>query len=354
MNIDKLNRYIEKGISEKVFPGCGVGISKGNNVFSNVYGYTSSEKREPVTKKTLFDLASLSKPLATTLACLVLIKEGKIKYEATLESMLGCAVPDDKKNITLAQLLSHSSGFIAHHDFYKILAGYPLEKRKDVLLSDILQRPLSYQPGSQTLYSDVGFIILFFIIEFQAKMNLESFVQDYIFTPMDIHDVCYNPKGKGYTQFAATEDCPWRKKVISGEVHDLNTWILGGVSGQAGLFGSIDSVLSLVLYIKNMLQGKNKHPYIDRVLLQEAVMKRGGGESSCWGFGFDTPTQPGSSAGRFISAKSCGHLGFTGTSFWIDIEKDSVVVLLTNRINPTVENIKIKDFRPLFHDIVFG
>ncbi|MDA3971623.1 MAG: serine hydrolase [Desulfobulbaceae bacterium] len=352
MNVSKIHRCIEDGLRDTVFPGCAVGICTGNSLFSHVYGYTSDEKKEKITKNTLFDLASLTKPLATTLACLMLIKEGKINYNTTLESLLGCSVPDDKKNINLAQLLSHSSGFAAHYDFYKNLEKYPLEKRKNILLKDILHRPLSYLPGSKTLYSDVGFILLFFMLEFQTKVSFETFVHDYIVEPMHIQDVCYNPKEKGYSNFASTENCPWRNKVMAGEVHDQNTWILGGVSGQAGLFGTIDSVLAMVVYIKDVFQGRKNHPYIDRELLQEAFLKRGGPESS-WGLGFDTPSQPGSSAGRYISTQSCGHLGFTGTSFWIDFDRDIAVVLLTNRINPTVDNMKLRDFRPLFHDIVF-
>ncbi len=109
-----------------------------------------------------------------------------------------------------------------------------------------------------------------------------------------------------------------------------------------------------MVYIKDIVQGKKNHPFIDRALLQEAVTRRLLPELTSWGLGFDTPSQPGSSAGQFISNESCGHLGFTGTSFWIDFEQDIAVVLLTNRINPTINNLKIRDFRPLFHDLVFG
>ncbi len=354
MDIAQIKNSVEQALQDNVFSGCGVGISNKGDNYSFVRGCISHAKNDFITPNTLFDLASLSKPLATTLACLALIKEGKINFEMKLESLLGCSVPDDKKDITLSQLLSHSSGLAAYHPFYKMIEEYPLEKRKDILLKDILQRPLMVEPGTKAIYSDLGFILLSFIIEFQAKVNLDSFVHDRIFAPINIKDICYNPKDKGYTHFAATENCAWRKKEISGVVHDQNTYVLNGVSGQAGLFGSVDSVLSLVVFIKDLVAGKKNHPYLDRELLQEAVTRRGLPKSTCWGLGFDTPSQPGSSAGRFISEKSCGHLGFTGTSFWIDFEKDIAVVLLTNRINPTVDNIKIQEFRPVFHDLVFG
>lgn len=354
MDIDKLKRCIQKGLKDDVFPGYAVGISHGD--FKNVFvgGYTSHKKQKKITNKTLFDLASLSKPLATTLACLVLIKEGVISYDMTLESLLDCAIPDDKKNINLSQLLSHSAGFIGHQDFYKNLEKYPLEQRKDILLQDILHLPLSYSPGSISLYSDIGFILLFFIVEFKTKINLEKFVEKRVFAPFGVKDICYKPKLKGYNSFAATEDCGWRKKEICGEVHDQNTSILSGVCGQAGLFSTIDSVLDLVTCLKDLVNGKIAHPYLDRKLLKEAVTRRLLPKGTCWGFGFDTPSQPGSSAGRFISEDSCGHLGFTGTSFWLDFKRDIAVVLLTNRINPSVDNLKIRDFRPEFHDIVFA
>ncbi len=353
MDIDKIKKSVEKALKSNVFPGCGVAIYNKGEIYSFVRGYTSYEKKEYIEEDTLFDLASLSKPLATTLASLALIKEGKINYKMTLASLLGCRIPADKKDINLAQLLSHSAGFVAHGEFYKKLIELPLDERKNKLLQYILQAPLSAKPGTKVIYSDLGFVLLFLIIEFQAQECLETFVYNRIFTPMNIKNVCYRPKEKGYTRFAATEQCLWRKKEIVGEVHDQNTWILDGVSGQAGLFGDLDSVFSLVLYIKDMVQGKKDHPYINRGLLQEAVIRRNIPQGNYWGLGFDTPSQPGSSAGKFISEKSCGHLGFTGTSFWIEFDQDISVVLLTNRINPTVDNIKIRDFRPLFHDLVF-
>ena len=353
MDLNKIKNCIKIALHDHVFSGCGVGILSKGQKNSFVSGYLSYKKIKKINYNTLFDLASLSKPLATTLACLVLFKEGKFNYTTTLESLLGCSVPEDKKNITLSQLLSHSAGFIDHCKFYKKLEKYPLELRKNILLKDILQMDLVYQPGSNSVYSDLGFILLFLIIEYQSKKNMESFVYNRVFAPMNIQDICYNPKQNGYTDFASTENCKWRKRELDGDVHDQNTYILNGVSGQAGLFGSIDSVLSLVIGIKDIVQGKTKHPYIDKTLLKDAITRRKLPKTTCWGLGFDTPSQPGSSAGQFISKKSCGHLGFTGTSFWIDFEKDIVAVLLTNRINPSIDNLKIRDFRPVFHDLIF-
>jgi CubicO group peptidase (beta-lactamase class C family) len=354
MDLQKIKNYVKTGLQNQVFPGCGIGIFNKGQKYSFVDGYVSHKKNKKINQNTLFDLASLSKPLATALACFVLIKDGKFNLETTLELLLGCSVPDDKKNITLSQVLSHSAGFTDHCKFYKKLEKQPSYLRKNILLQDILQMPLSNPPGTKVIYSDIGFILLFLIIEHQSEESLDNFVYNRVFAPMDIQDICYVPKQKGYTDFASTENCMWRKKELNGDVHDQNTYILDGVSGQSGLFGSVDSVLSLVVFIKDIIQNKKTHPYLDTSLLKDAVTRRVLPRSTCWGLGFDTPSQPGSSAGQFISENSCGHLGFTGTSFWIDFDRDIVAVLLTNRINPTVDNLKIRDFRPLFHDLVFG
>ena len=354
MDLEQLQYCLNKALDDDVFPGYAVGIDDGKKNYILTGGYTSYLKNKAIQSDTLFDLASLSKPLATTLACLVLIKEGVIHLDMPLEKLLGCGVPRDKKNITLAYLMSHSAGVIAHHNFYEKLALYPSSQRAAKLLKDILAYPLLTRPGSTALYSDVGFIILFFIIEYQTKMKFEKYIQTRIFDPFDIKDIIYNPSLKGYENFAATEHCPWRKKEICGEVHDQNTSVLGGVCGQAGLFGTIPSVLRFVTLLRDIIKGRREHPYIDQKLLQQAVTRRIHLKKNCWGLGFDTPSQPGSSAGRYISKESCGHLGFTGTSFWLDLNRDIVVVLLTNRINPSVDNLKIRAFRPLFHDLVFA
>ncbi len=153
--------------------------------------------------------------------------------------------------------------------------------------------------------------------------------------------------------YAATENCPWRKKVLRGEVHDENTFAVGGVSGQAGLFGSAAEIFQLLRALKRAYDHPEiPHPFDGRLIrLFWERQKQPAGTTRA--LGFDTPSEIGSSAGRFFSPKSVGHLGFTGTSFWLDLERDLTVILLTNRIHPTRTNEKIKAFRPKLHDLVF-
>ena len=153
--------------------------------------------------------------------------------------------------------------------------------------------------------------------------------------------------------YAATEDCPWRKKILRGEVHDDNAYAVGGVSGQAGLFGTASEIYRILRALKKAYDRPDSHNFFDGALVRLFWEKQKMPQGTTRALGFDTPSEKESSAGRFFSSKSVGHLGFTGTSFWLDLEKDLLVVLLTNRIHPTRANEKIKSFRPLIHDLVF-
>ena len=308
-------------------------------------------------KAAFFDLASLSKPLATTLAVLCLMKEKKISMDQPLSSLIQRKT--DKK-ITLQDLLGHASGLPAHREYYKELVSYPHAARKDIVTEWILKEELQFKTGSRTLYSDLGYILLGRIVEIHSRQSLDRFVADKVMKPLGLENTLFyiplndtnNRERTPDKLFVATEQCSWRHKVLCGEVHDDNCHALGGVGGHAGLFGNIQSVLKLTTFILDMCLGDAVHPNIDNDDLRRCLtrQKKGGGNS--WGLGFDTPSEKGSSGGRYLSATSAGHLGFTGTSFWIDKEKKLVMVLLTNRVHPKRDNEGIKDFRPLFHDKV--
>jgi CubicO group peptidase (beta-lactamase class C family) len=285
------------------------------------------------------------------------VKEKIISLDEPLSSLLQ---EKTDKEITLQYLLGHASGLPAHREYYKELVRYPRAARKDIMTEWILKEELQFKPGSQTLYSDLGFILLGRIVEIQSRQSLDSFVADKVMKPLGLENkIFYIPLNDKRSQdltkdrvFAATEKCPWRHKVLCGEVHDDNCHALGGVAGHAGLFGDIQSVLRLTTFILDMWLGDAVHPNINNEDLHRCMARQKIGGSNTWGLGFDTPSEKGSSGGRFLSAASVGHLGFTGTSFWIDKEKNLVIVLLTNRVHPKRDNEGIKGFRPLFHDTV--
>lgn len=350
----KISVLIHEAMDQRVFSGCSLAIGQGKKSLVKNFGFIGWDDEQPVGDDTFFDLASLTKPLATTLVVLALIGQKKIKLDDRLGKLLEEHVPVDKEEITLFHLLNHCSGLAGHNHFYKILEKISSPQRKGELLRLILTEPLACEPGTQNIYSDLGFILLGLIVERKAGMGLEDAVARYIYTPLGLADkLLFNPCEKGIENFAATEECPWRKRLLKGEVDDLNTWVIGGVSGQAGLFGRGRDVFDMVQELTEIASGGEKHPYLPQGILVKAMSRQSEIKTGSWGLGFDTPSKGGSSAGQFISRRSCGHLGFTGTSFWHDFDKDISVVLLTNRIHPSATNDKIKIFRPLFHDLVF-
>ncbi len=356
----RLHNLFKEAIAKNVFPGAEVGITIGRplerRIFMSHYGNrTLFPSPLPLNINTCFDLASLTKPFATTLSILCLIKQNKIRIDEKLESIFP-DIPSDKKGITIKQLLDHSAGFPDYREYFKEVAKKEKNKRKKLLKRLIFQEELHEKPGKKQVYSDIGFILLGFIIELLSGKEIDTFFKESIVKPLGLEKGIFYQRNKNIGKeqealFAATELCPWRKRIIVGQVHDENTYAIEGVSGQAGLFGDIESVLLFTTEILDQWQGRTSHPnYLNtdlHIFLQKEKDQQGTRV-----LGFDTPDTEGSSAGRYFSKKSVGHLGFTGTSFWIDPERYLIVVLLTNRIHPTRENKKIQDFRPLFHDSI--
>lgn len=355
---EKLSVLFYSALKKDIFPGAAVGVVTGSPAERKKYIMTFGHRAVTPEVKQLdqgvfFDLASLTKPLATTLAVLSLIKEKKIRLDDRLDDLLERQVAGEKREITLFHLLNHCSGLPAHRLFYKEIVNFPKERRQDLLLSRILAEPLEYETGSQAVYSDLGFMLLGRMIEIKSLKKLDQYVENRVLAPLDLaKDLFFNPLNeKKEKKYAATEDCPWRQKILCGEVHDQNCYAIGGVSGQAGLFGTINGVLTLVSMLHDIHQGWTRHPFFRKEDLKFFFRKQNMVSDSSWGLGFDTPSKKRSSGGRFISEKSVGHLGFTGTSFWIDPQRQLVMVLLTNRIHPQIKE-GIKTFRPLFHDTV--
>lgn len=358
----KLEQIFKEAVSEKIFPGAAVGVSirtgKERKIFKKTYGKTGYDEtnRDPVERNTFYDLASLTKPLATTLSILCLMREGKINLDDRVINILTEMVSEEKSVLTIRDLLSHSSGLPAYRPFFYDLARIKGKtRRKKRLLQLIDQEELAYETGRKSIYSDLGFILLGMIVENRSGENLSAFIQKKIYKPLAIQkDIFFPPsrRKKGMEVYAPTEFCPWRKKILVGQVSDENCDILGGVSGHAGLFGNIDGVMSLCGFLLDVWKNQEKSENISSEQLRLFLTRREEIKNSTWALGFDTPAQEGSSGGKYLSPKSVGHLGFTGTSFWIDPDRELVMVLLSNRVHPSRENPKIKIFRPLFHNTI--
>jgi CubicO group peptidase (beta-lactamase class C family) len=350
-----LKTLSQQALSESIFPGCAVGIliDRPDKKMSYVWtaGFTDQSKNFNVSKQTFYDLASLTKPLVTTLSILALIEMGKIDFCTSLKVVFQGSINPEKNQITIGDLLVHRSGLPAHRSYFlnlNTIEGY--EKRRAKIVEYILDEPLEQQPGTVTVYSDLGFILLGYIIERITSQSLEVFWSKNIAIPLLLQDrLVFQPtlKNIGLNRIAATEECQWTRKVLCGEVHDDNCRSLGGIAGHAGLFGTVEGVIDLCGTLLRIWRGEKILSLCSPRLLQKTFERK---EDMEWCYGFDTPTGEKSSSGHYFSQRTVGHLGFTGTSFWIDLCRGIVIVLLTNRVNPSRNNEKIKAFRPVLHD----
>src|SRR6185437_9811530 len=252
--------------------------------------------------------------------------------------------PAWRARVTVCMLLLHNSGLPAHRDFYKEAKGHA------AVLARVLAEPLLRQPGTQIEYSDLGFILLGEIIERLTGESLSAFAMREIFKPLGVHRSMFNPPRRLRSEVAPTEmDAEYRKRLVWGEVHDENAWAMGGIAGHAGLFSTVGDVAIFAQMILN--GGIYGHwRLLSRAIVDQFTSKVTIGDSAS-ATGWDVPTEN-SSSGHYFSSKSFGHIGFTGTTLWIDPEKDLFVILLTNRVNPTRANEKIRRVRPALHDAV--
>lgn len=356
----KLFEVCRQGLEQGVFCGVTAGVSVLRNTTRHSGWFCGGSTRmgsegQAVTTKTLFDLASLTKPLCTTLCTLDLIEKGLLQWNKCPLGLLDGILPRDKQQISIQHILNHSSGLPAYTPFFKEFLPLPLSGAKESLINKILQAPLEYSAGERCVYSDLGFILLGAVLEKISGLRLDRLFEDIVAAPLQLsRQIRFlpvnEPLARALDSIAATEQCPWRKKLMHGEVHDEHSWLMGGVAGHAGLFATIEGVMTLCECLLDVWKGRIDRPIMAAELLNKALTCKHPEES--WLLGFDSPSPGQSSSGRYFSPQSVGHLGFSGTSFWIDPEKETVVVLLTNRIHPTRDNTQIRAFRPYFHDCV--
>ncbi len=350
-NIDKL---LNKSLINNVFSVCSVGflVRDAGGFCGDIHSYGFPGEDQPdleANKNSIFDLASMTKPLVTSLSLLPLLEEGKVGLDDRLPRFFGSRAAG-KEEISLFHLLTHSSGLPAHQPFYRELIKVPEKGRKDKLIDMILAEELCYQPGTDNIYSDLGFMLLGNIIEKISGEYLDCYWERKIIRPLGLEKGLFfgNKRKIGTGVYVDTGKCGWSQKRLCGIVNDDNCRAVGGVAGHAGLFGSIEAVLSMCENMLLQFRDVRQHPVYSGATLRKVLDIKHG----TWVFGFDTPSPGFSSSGRHFSAKSIGHLGFTGTSFWIDLQKEIVVVFLTNRVFYGDNLEAIKKLRPLLHDTI--
>lgn len=341
----RLDSIITAAIAGGVAPGAAVAVGR-NGRIAYMRGYGRLDWHDstspPVDSATLYDMASLTKVIATTTAAMAMEEANLLDIELPVSSYLPELNAPDKAGITVRHLLIHRGGLEAFAALYKTFRG------REQYLQQINERPSKYAPGAQMIYSDWDLILLQLILERLSGRTLDTLVNERVFQPLGMADTRYQPPAEWKNRVAPTEVDSTRGGLVWGIVHDENAWALGGVAGHAGLFST---ARDLSVFAQMMLNGGE---YNGARILRPATIARWTsrqGKETSRALGWDTPSKN-SSAGRYFSPRSFGHTGFTGTSIWIDPEKNLFVILLTNRVNPTRENAKHVPLRRAVADAV--
>lgn len=343
-----VDQMIRDAIRDTVFPGACLLVAKdGKILYEKSFGrLTYSRSSSEVTSGTIYDIASLTKVIATTTAVMLCIDKGLFNLDDKVSEYIPEFGVNGKEAITIRNLLLHNSGLSAFKPYYKEFNS------ANEVINSIYSSSLDYPLGSKMVYSDLGFITLAKIVEKVTKKSFDVFCTEEIFKPLGMKDTKFNPNKSNLTKIAPTElDTYWRNRLVHGTVHDETAALLNGVAGHAGLFSTAKDISHLLqmLLQNGFYQGRQ----IVKKETVELFTKKQSAQSTR-ALGWDTKDEKGSSAGKLFSVLSFGHTGFTGTSVWVDPSRDLFVVLLTNRVYPTRENRKLIPFRGRLHDAVIN
>jgi CubicO group peptidase (beta-lactamase class C family) len=336
-------QILQQAIAERAFPAAVIEVGNSRQpLWRESFGRLTFDPESPSTRDdTVFDLASLTKVLATTTLVMRQVERGIL----SLDDPVAHHAPDWRDDgpvvVTIRDLLSHSAGLAAYVPFYRDHQG------RDSFEAAIVQTPRAYEPRTKSIYSDLGFMLLGFILDRIAPLATQF---DTLRVHMgNIQDLQFTPPVIWKARTAPTRIDPWRQRLLIGEVDDDNAWALGGTAGHAGLFGVIGSVGEFARHVMQVLEGRTGA--FTQATAETFVARRVEIPGSSRALGWDTML-PTSSCGTRMSQRAFGHVGFTGTSLWIDPERSGYVALLTNRVHPTPDNNAIATVRPALHDAI--
>jgi len=338
-------QLLDQATSERAFPAAVIEVGTTRQMlWREAFGrLTYADDAPRATDDTIFDLGSLTKVISTTPLVMQQLERGVLALDDLVSGHVAEWRHEDRSGVALRDLLAHCSGLPAWRPYYKQLDGREMYERA------ISAEPLEYAPRTRSIYSDLDFILLGFIVH--GRMALTERFALMLSQMGIVEELQFNPPQLWRARTAPTEFDQWRGRLLVGEVHDENAAALGGIAGHAGLFGTAASVGAYARHLMQVLDGRSG--VFRRSTLEEFVSKRADIPGSSRALGWDTML-PTSSCGTKMSARAFGHTGFTGTSLWIDAEKDVYVVLLTNRVHPTRSNEAIKRIRPAVHDSVIS
>jgi len=334
---------VQRGVDERAYPAAVVEVgARDGMTWRQAFGTLDYGPDSAVTQRdTIFDLASLTKVIATTSLMMRLVEREKLALSDRVADWIPEWRGHDRETVTLRSLLTHSSGLTAWLPFYRDHTG------RTEFQHAICSLPLEYRPDTQSIYSDLGFILLGFVIEDAGGRAFEA-QADELLKQVTSEPLLFNPQAALRASIAPTGQDVWRGRGLVGEVHDENCWALGGAAGHAGLFGTAEAVGDFARAVLGGLEGHDTQ--LASVTTIRAFVTRADTPGSR-ALGWDTML-PTSSCGTKMSSSSFGHTGFTGTTLWIDPERGIYVVFLTNRVNPTRDNTAIQQIRPQLHDAI--
>lgn len=372
--LGKVERLLDKAIEQAEIPGAVVlaRMPREDEVleYAWVRGVSAMRpERIPMARNTIFDLASLTKNVATATAVMWLVHDGRVGLDDPVAKHLPTFAERGKEEVTVRHLLTHSAGLKPWRGFHEVLIqkerktgerliGTP--EGREWIIDRVLRSAPVHEAGEAAVYGDLDFIALGALVEAVSGQTLDVFCHERVFEPLGMKDTRFFPVAvDGAEQsalplalrrrIAATENCPWRERILWGEVHDPNAFAMGGVAGHAGLFGTADDLLRFGQVFLDCWHDRSEllPPALVRAFSERQHLP----ESSDWAIGWDTPTAGSSSSGQHFSERSVGHLGFTGTSIWIDLEREAIVVMLTNRVHLVAKRSRF-DLRPKVHDAI--
>ena len=349
--LDRVTRYLASQV-DSAYPGAVVAVGRhGRLALLAAVGHYSDGDERAVEPETVYDLASLTKVIGLTTACMILVDEGKLDLDAPAQRYVPELRGPDKDKITIRLLLTHAAGLAAD------LPLFDSTHSRAAALAMVDTSPLLSAPGTNFVYSDLSAIVLMQVVEHITGQPLDAYLAARVFSPLAMNDTRFNPPRSWLSHIAPTElDTMFRHRLLRGEVHDESAARLGGVSGNAGLFSNAPDLARFATWLLGTVVGRPlpSSPALARPEVVTMFVKRQGiPPGSTRALGWDTASDSGySSAGSILSRRSFGHTGYTGTSIWMDPDNDLFIILLTNRVNPTRANIKILQVRSIVADLV--
>ena len=349
---------------DSAFPGAVVAVGNHDHVaLLAAVGHYGVDDPRPMTTETVFDLASLTKVIGLTTACILLVDQKKLDLNAPVQRYLPEFGGTGKEKVTIRHLLTHSSGLPAWRPLFRET------ETREAALALVDTTPLDTVPGARYLYSDLGAIVLTQVVERITKTRIDQYLGTAVFKPLGMTTTRYLPPAEWRDRIAPTEmDTVFRHRMIRGEVHDENTGRLGGISGHAGLFSTAGDLARFAEWLLEVREGRRRSEEVGGSrgrqspsssdllrlppsLVEQFTRLQDLPPGSSRALGWDTPSEH-SSAGTKLLAHAFGHTGFTGTSIWLDPDRDLFVILLTNRVHPTRANTRILKVRPFVADLV--